>query len=91
MQRKMVAREMKRCKNAWFQEKAREVKITLRKRRGAWKGLRPIQRGRAGLRPVRPNAIKDLDGKLFACPVRPNAIKDLDGKLCACQDSTFQH
>ena len=67
MQRRMVAQEVKHCKNAWFQEKAHEVEIAVRKGRGAWKGLRAIQRGRAGLRPVRPNAIKDLDGKLCAC------------------------
>ena len=60
MQRRMVAREVKHCKNAWFQKKAREVEIAVRKGRGAWKGLRAIQRGRAGLRPVRPNAIKDI-------------------------------
>ena len=32
--------------------------------RGAWKGLGDIQRGRAGLRPVRPRAIRDHDGNL---------------------------
>ena len=67
MQRRMVGWEVKRCTNAWFQEKAHEVEIAVRKGRGAWKGLRAIQRRRAGLRPERPNAIKDLDGKLCAC------------------------
>ena len=39
---------------------------TVRKGRGAWKGLRELQQGRAGLQPVRPRAIKDLDGNLCA-------------------------
>ena len=67
MQRRMVAQKVKSCKNAWFQEKAREVEIAVRKSRGARKGLRAIQRGRAGLRPIRPNAIKDPVGKLCTC------------------------
>jgi len=66
MQRRAVAREIRRCKNAWFQEKAHEVELAVRRGRGAWKGLREIQRGRAGLRPVRPRAVKDLEGKLCA-------------------------
>ena len=36
--------------------------------RGAWKGLGDIQRGRAGLRPVRPRAIRDHDGKSMHGP-----------------------
>ena len=67
MQRRMVAQKVKSCKNAWFQEKAREVKIAVRKGRGAWKGLRAIQTGRIGLRPIRPNEIKDPVGKLCIC------------------------
>ena len=63
MQRRMVAQKVKSCKNAWFQEKALEVEIAVRKGRGARKGLR----GRAGLRPIRPNAIKDPVGKLCTC------------------------
>ena len=38
----------------------------MRKGRGAWKGLRELQQGRAGLRLVRLHAIKDLDGILCA-------------------------
>ena len=36
----------------------------MRRGRGAWKGLREMQRGRFGMRPVRPRAVRDLDGKL---------------------------
>ena len=44
-----------------------EVEIAVRKDKKAWKGLRAIQRRIAGLRPVRPNAIKYLDGKQRPC------------------------
>ena len=64
--RREVAHEIRRCKNVWFQKKAGEVEAAVRKGRGAWKGLRELQQGRAGLRPVRPHAIKDLDGNLCA-------------------------
>ena len=62
--RREVAHEIRRCKNVRFKKKAREVEAVVRKSRGAWKGLRELQQGRAGLRPVRPYAIKDLDGNL---------------------------
>ena len=32
--------------------------------RGVWQGLREIQRGRAGLKPVKPKAIRNRDGQL---------------------------
>ena len=51
-------------KNAWFQQKAGEVERAMNGGRGMWKGLRDIQRGRAGLRPVRSRAIRDHDGNL---------------------------
>ena len=63
---KCVVHEIRRCKNVWFQMKAREVEAAVRRGRGGWKGLRELQQGRAGLRPVRPHAIKDLDGNLCA-------------------------
>ena len=64
MKRREVAHEIKRCKNVWFLKKAREVEVAVRRNRGAWKELRELQRGRAGLRPVRPRTVKDLDGNL---------------------------
>ena len=62
--RREVARKIRCCKNAWFQEKAGEVEVAVRRGRGAWKGLREMQRGRLGMRPVRTRAVRDLDGKL---------------------------
>jgi len=35
---------------------------------GAWKGIRDIQRGRAGLLPTKSKAIRDLNGQLCATP-----------------------
>ena len=64
MMRREVAHKIRCCKNAWFQEKAGEVEVAVRRGRGAWKGLREMQRGRFGMRPVRPRAVRDLDGKL---------------------------
>ena len=64
MQRREVAREVKHGKNAWFQKRACEVELAVKRGRGAWKRLREMQWGRAGLRPVRPHVIKDLDGRL---------------------------
>ena len=61
-QRREVAREVKRAKNNWFQQKAREVERGMRGGKCAWKGLREIQRGRAGLRSIKRSAVKHLDG-----------------------------
>ena len=36
--------------------------------RGVWQGLRDIQRGRSGLRPVRPRAIRNIDGQMCMGP-----------------------
>ena len=44
-----VAHEVKRAKNAWFQEKAQKVEVAMRGGKGVWNGLRAMQRGRAGL------------------------------------------
>ena len=64
--RREVAHEIRHCKNVRFQKEAGKVEAAMRKGRGAWKGLRELQQGRAGLRPVRPHAIKVLDGNLCA-------------------------
>ena len=70
-QRRLVASEVKRVKNEWFQEKAREVDNEMMKGiagRGVWQGLRDIQRGRSGLQPVRPRAIRNVDGQMCMGP-----------------------
>ena len=35
----------------------------------AWKYIRDIQRGRAGLKPTKPKAVRKLDGALCTTPV----------------------
>ncbi len=72
-QRRQVAREVKRAKNEWFQQKARDVERGMRGGRGVWKGLREIQRGRAGLRSVKTRAVKDRDGEL--CIGQDNTVR----------------
>ncbi len=54
-QRRKAAAAVKKAKNAWLQEKAREIEIGMLSggsRRNVWSSLREIQRCRAGLRPV---------------------------------------
>ena len=70
-QRRLVASEVKRVKNEWFQEKAREIDNEMMNGlagRGVWQGLRDIQRGRSRLRPVRPRAIRNIDGQICMGP-----------------------
>ena len=55
--RREVAHKIRCCKNAWFQEKAGEVEVAVRRGSGARKGLREMQRGRFVMRPVRPRAV----------------------------------
>ena len=61
--RRTVAKAIKRAKNDWYQWKVREVEDKVMQGVGAWKGIRDIQRGRAGLLPSGPKAIKNLDGQ----------------------------
>ena len=61
-QRREVAREVKRAKNNWFKQKASEVERGMHRGKGAWKGLREIQKGRAGLRSIKRSSVKHLDG-----------------------------
>ena len=67
-QRRAVAHEVRRAKNAWFQQKAQQVEIAMRGWKGVWNGLWDIQRGKAGLRPVRPKAIRNSSGELCMRP-----------------------
>jgi len=66
--RRTVANAVKKPKNDWFQQKAKEVEDKVMRGVGAWKGIRDIQRGRAGLLPTKPKAIRDLNGQLCATP-----------------------
>ena len=62
-----MAAEIKKAKNAWFQNKAQEVEegmLTGASGKGAWKGLKDIQKGRSGLKPVRPRGIRNCEGQL---------------------------
>ena len=45
-----------------------EAKVLRGVASGAWKGIRDIQRGRAGLHPTRSKSIKTLDGQLCLTP-----------------------
>lgn len=62
--RRKAAREVKRCKNTWFQEKANEIERAVRREKGGWKEMREQQRGRVGLHPVRPRSVRDQSGSL---------------------------
>ena len=59
-----MAYEVRHAKNAWFQEKIQKSEIDMHGGRGVWNGMRDIQRGRAGLQPVRPKEIRNSSGEL---------------------------
>ncbi len=70
-QRRLVASEIKRVKNEWFQAKAREVEhgmMTGAAGKGVWQGVREIQRGRCGLQPTRPKVIRNQNGEFCVGP-----------------------
>ena len=67
-QRRAVAHEVRHAKNTWFQQKAQQVEIAMRGGKGVWNGLWDIQRGRAGLRPVKPKAIRNSSGEICMGP-----------------------
>ena len=65
--RQMVAKEVKRAKNAWFGRKAQEIESEIQKgacSKGIWKGLKEMQHRREGLQAVKPKSIRKQDGKL---------------------------
>jgi len=64
--RRLVANAVKKAKNDWFQQKPKEVEDKVMRGVGAWKGIRDIQRERAGLLPTKPKAIRDLNGQFCA-------------------------
>ena len=65
--RRLVAAEIRKAKNEWYQKKTDEVEHGMTTDvvgRGMRQGLREIQRGRRGLQPVRPNVKRNLDGEM---------------------------
>ena len=64
-QRRLVAGAVKRAKNEWLQEKARIVEVGMLSsgsKGNAWKSMREIQKGRAGLRPTMTRVIRKVSG-----------------------------
>ena len=64
LQRREVLKAVKKAKNDWLQEMADEVEVANLSggsQRNMWKSLRELQRGRAGLRPVKTRVIKKLN------------------------------
>ena len=67
VQRRLVAKTVKRVKNEWLQNRAREIEAGMLSRgssAGAWKSLKDIKKGRAGLRPVLTKVVKKANGEL---------------------------
>ena len=61
LQRREVNSAVKKAKNDWIQEKAREVEVGMPSRGSHWKCLRELQLGKAGLRPVRTRTIRKVN------------------------------
>ena len=66
--RRSVANSVRKAKNNWFQQKAQKVEDKVMQGVGAWKDIRDLQRGKAGLLPTRPKVVRNLDGKFCATP-----------------------
>ena len=62
LQRREVLKAVKKAKNDWLQEKVEVANLSGGSQRNMWKSLRELQRGRAGLRPVKTRVIKKLNG-----------------------------
>ena len=74
-QRRVVAGAVKKAKNEWLQEKARAVEVGMLSGGtggGAWRCMREIQKGRAGMRPVMTRVIKKSSGEV--CVGRDEAL-----------------
>jgi len=69
--RRIVTAAIRKAKNDWFQQKAKEIEGKVMKGAvgDAWKYITDIQRGRAGLKPTKPKAVRKLDGTLCTTPV----------------------
>ena len=61
---------VRKAKNDWFQQKAKEIenKVQAGVIGDAWKCVRDIQRGRAGLHPTKSKAVWNLNGDLCSTP-----------------------
>lgn len=68
--RRTVTAAVRKAKNVWFQQKAKEIesKVQAGVISDAWKCVRDIQRGRAGLHPTKPKAVRNLNGDLCSTP-----------------------
>jgi len=68
--RRTVTAAVRKTKNDWFQQKAKEIEGEVMKSvvGDAWKYTRDIQSGRAGLKPTKPKAVRKLDGDLCTTP-----------------------
>ena len=68
--RRTVTAAVRKAKNDWFQQKAKEIesKVQAGVIGDAWKCVRDIQRGRAGLHPTKPKAVRNLNGDLCSTP-----------------------
>jgi len=62
--RRTATNSVRKEKNDWFRQKAREIEDKVMRGVGAWKGIRDIQRVRA----TRPKAIRDLNCQFCATP-----------------------
>ena len=72
-----MAHEVKHAKNAWFQEKVREVEMAMHGGKGVWNGLRTMQRKSAGPQPVRLKTIRDCSGNM--CMGADNTLRHWHG------------
>jgi len=61
---------VRKAKNDSFQHKVKEIKGKVMKGAvgDAWKYLRDIQSRRASLKPTKPKAVRELDGRLCTTP-----------------------
>ena len=71
-QRRHVAKMVREAKNNWYQQQAQLVECGVAdggSMHAVWRSLRNIQRGRAGLQPVRPKSVRRIDVQLCCGPV----------------------
>ena len=71
-QRRHVAKMVREAKNNWYQQQAQLVECGVAdggSMHAVWRSLHNIQRGRAGLQPVRPKSVRQIDGQLYCGPV----------------------
>ena len=62
--RSKARKVIREAKNAWFQAKAEEAQKSRFGGKVVWRCIRDLQFARRGLRPTRPNAVRDEDGNL---------------------------